>query len=125
MKIDHINIAAPMELLTRVRDFYRDVLGLEDGPRPEFDFRGFWLYGEGKPIVHLMESETAPGDAGSGAIDHIAFQVEDLLSYVERLESRDITYTVNYIHDFDITQVFCKDPCGNGVEANFPGQRLS
>jgi extradiol dioxygenase family protein len=125
MKIDHVNIAAPMALLTEVKEFYCGALGLETGPRPGFDFRGFWLYGDGQPLVHLMESDRHPVSEGPGAIDHLGFQLEDVASYVQRLKSRNIAYRVNYLPDFHITQVFCKDPCGNGVEANFPGEQLA
>ena len=123
MKIDHINIAAPMDLLTAARGFYCKVLGLEDGPRPDFKFRGFWLYGDGKPIIHLMESNSHYPADRPHYIDHLAFQMKNLRAYVQRLESSGIEYQVNYIADFDISQVFCKDPCGNGVEANFPGEQ--
>lgn len=124
MKIDHVNIAAPMALLAELKEFYCRALGLEEGPRPRFDFRGFWLYGSGQPLVHLMESDRYPACEGPNAIDHLGFRLEGVASYVQRLESQNIGYTVNYLPDFNITQVFCKDPCGNGVEANFPGEQL-
>lgn len=44
MHIDHINIAAPMELLEEVREFYCAVLDLNGGFRPKFSQRGFWLF---------------------------------------------------------------------------------
>jgi catechol 2,3-dioxygenase-like lactoylglutathione lyase family enzyme len=56
MHIDHINIATPMELLERVRDFYCSVLDLREGFRPNFSQRGFWLYADDKPLIHLSES---------------------------------------------------------------------
>ncbi len=124
MKIDHINIAAPMNVLTEVRDFYCHALGLEDGPRPNFGFRGYWLYGDGKPIVHLMESDNRHATKGPHFLDHVAFNMENLESYVQRLRAQGVIYKVNYISDFNISQVFCEDPCGNGVQANFPGERL-
>ena len=34
--LHHINLRAPAELLATLRDFYRDVLGLEQGERPNF-----------------------------------------------------------------------------------------
>ena len=49
MNIDHINISAPMDLLEQVRDFYCRVFGMEDGVRPSFNRRGFWLYAETNP----------------------------------------------------------------------------
>ncbi len=124
MKLDHINIAAPADLLGEVRNFYCDILGLEEGPRPDFDFHGYWLYGEGKPIIHLMESDRHYAHERQPYLDHVAFQVEDLQGYVQRLEQAGIEYKLNYVSDFNISQVFCKDPCGNGIEANFFGEQL-
>lgn len=122
MKIDHINIAAPRDLLAEVRDFYCNALGLEEGPRPDFGIPGYWLYGEGKPIVHLMESDNHHPAERPHYLDHIAFEMRCLPDYVERLQAMGIEYRVNHVADFDISQVFCSDPCGNRIEANFPGE---
>jgi len=35
--------------------FYKDVLGLEKGDRPNFAFPGAWMYSEGKAVVHLVD----------------------------------------------------------------------
>ena len=40
--------------LEATRDFYRDILGLEVGFRPELDFPGYWLYCGEVPVVHLV-----------------------------------------------------------------------
>ncbi|MCA6113887.1 VOC family protein [Bradyrhizobium sp. WSM 1738] len=40
--------------LERSKDFYCDVLGLENGDRPPLDFPGYWLYSGGTATVHLM-----------------------------------------------------------------------
>jgi hypothetical protein len=45
--------------------------------------------------------------------------VEDLNGYTDRLDQLEIEYTVNHIADYKLSQVFCHDPCGTGVEANF------
>ena len=125
MRIDHINIAAPMDLLTKVRDFYCFALGLEEGPRPNFSFRGFWLYGEGKAIIHLVESDVHRAPETPPHLDHVAFQMTDIAAYIERLNTLSVEYNTKYIPDFNISQVFCYDPCGNGVEGNFPGEILA
>ena len=39
--------------LEATRDFYRDVLGLEEGFRPDLEFPGYWLYCGDVPVVHL------------------------------------------------------------------------
>ncbi|MEP0201770.1 MAG: hypothetical protein ABJ084_07915 [Halioglobus sp.] len=122
MRIDHINIAAPMVLLEDVRLFYTTVLELEEGPRPDFGMPGYWLYGGGKPIVHLIESDNHFASDKPHYLDHVAFAVTGLAGYTNRLERMGIDYSVNHIPDFNISQVFCKDPCGNGVEANFANE---
>src|SRR5947199_10423195 len=35
--------------LEKTKDFYCDVLGLENGDRPPLDFPGYWLYSGGTP----------------------------------------------------------------------------
>ena len=119
MRIDHINIAAPMDLLVKVRDFYCGALQLEVGPRPDFGIPGYWLYGDGKPILHLIESDNHFRAEKPHYLDHVAFEMSDLPAYTQRLDQLGVEYSVRHIPDFNISQVFCHDPCGNGVEANF------
>ena len=40
--------------LERTKDFYCDVLGLENGDRPPLGFPGYWLYSGGVATVHLL-----------------------------------------------------------------------
>src|SRR5690349_20699362 len=40
--------------LEKTKEFYVDVLGLENGNRPPLDFPGYWLYSGGQATVHLM-----------------------------------------------------------------------
>jgi len=42
--LNHINLRAPDALLATLRDFYCEVVGLREGPRPAFGSRGWWLY---------------------------------------------------------------------------------
>ena len=43
MKLHHVNIKAPKELLEREKDFFCEVLGLQEGNRPDFSSSGYWL----------------------------------------------------------------------------------
>jgi catechol 2,3-dioxygenase-like lactoylglutathione lyase family enzyme len=122
VNIDHINICAPQDLLEQVRDFYCAVLLLEEGPRPDFGIPGYWLYGHGKPILHLMESPGHGGADGPYYLDHVAFSVSGIHDYTQRLDELGVPYSVNHIPDFNTSQVFCHDPCGIGVEANFSNE---
>jgi hypothetical protein len=55
--------------------FYEDALEFVNGPRPQFNFPGAWLYSAGHPVLHLNDiSQTdkrRPPDLG--VIDHVAF----------------------------------------------------
>lgn len=121
IQLDHINIAAPAELLGRVRQFYIDLLGFTDGPRPEFSSRGSWLYVNGQSLVHL--SETAGSDSGKGHLDHVAFRGQGLVAMKRRLEEAGVSYRSNFIEELEMTQLFFDDPAGTGLEVNFPGER--
>lgn len=110
--------------LEATRDFYRDIIGLSVGPRPDFDFAGYWLYCGGVPIVHLVEAEK--GEAGAaggvhptGALDHIAFRGSDPDSTIAKLKQHDIKFRTNDVPDFRLRQIFVQDPDGILVELNF------
>src|SRR5262245_25814490 len=71
--LDHYNVST--RKLKETVQFYEDVLGFVNGPRPEFDFPGAWLYSAGHPVLHLNDisgtDRQQPRD--SGVIDHVAF----------------------------------------------------
>lgn len=124
MQLDHINISAPAELLLETRDFYCGVLGLTEGFRPKFSKNGFWLYSEGKPIIHLVESLAHHWNEKQGFLDHFALQSSGLAGVLEKLDAAGTGYRLSYLPEIDLSQVFCKDPCGIGVEINFRNESL-
>ncbi len=121
MKLDHFNIAAPMELLDACRDFYVEVLGFEEGFRPAFTRRGYWLYAADTPAIHLIESERHRAGQG-GYLDHIAFRATGLDHIVARLDAHAVPYRRSTIAELDMTQLFFSDPAGTGLELNFRGE---
>jgi len=122
LKLDHINIAAPMKLLETVRDFYCEILGFDEGYRPGFSKRGFWLYADDKPLIHLIESDVHQAHEQPGHLDHIAFRSAGLDQLKRRLEANRIEYRTMYNSELNMSQVFFKDPAGTGLEFNFPGE---
>jgi len=40
--------------LQETRKFYCDLLGFEEGPRPNFRFPGYWLYCGPVPVVRAV-----------------------------------------------------------------------
>ncbi|WP_166295536.1 VOC family protein [Bradyrhizobium sp. 2S1] len=84
--------------LEKTKEFYCDVLGLENGDRPPLDFPGYWLYSGGQATVHLMGTRK-PRDGivvrgtekkyeDTGRLDHIAFAASDVDGVRKRLQAR-------------------------------------
>lgn len=122
--LNHINLRAPKPLLDVLRDFYRDVLGLEQGPRPAFDSSGYWLYAGGQPVLHLSEQRAhetprAPATA-PGVFDHTAFTATDPDGTAQRLRQHGVAFETSRSELTRQHQFFFSDPAGNGVELNFP-----
>ena len=51
--LDHYNVST--RKLKETVQFYEDVLGFVNGPRPQFNFPGAWLYSAGHPVLHLND----------------------------------------------------------------------
>jgi len=120
--LNHYNLRASRELLVRLRDWYRDVVGLEEGDRPPLNHYGFWLYGGGSPILHLSESRAGESNPapGSGTFDHVSFTCSDAPATRARLEALGVPYRAAEVPTTRQRQLFLRDPAGNGVELNFP-----
>ena len=119
--LNHYNLRGSMAQLDQIRDWYRDTVGLTVGERPPFRFRGYWLYANGRPILHLSEAaadESRPSP-GSGTFDHVAFTCEDFAAMRERLDKQGVSYRVADVPLTRTRQIFLRDPAGNGVELNF------
>ena len=116
--------------LEATRDFYVDVLGLEDGYRPPFPFSGHWIYLGDRAVVHVAENRgyldardqvrDGSADNATGSIDHIAFEASGLRAMIARLEESDIAAHHRKVPDLDLHQVFVHDPNGVRIELNFP-----
>lgn len=119
MHIEHINISAPADLLDKLKEFYCFVLDLVEGFRPAFSSKGFWLYAEGKPLVHLTESNNHYSNERQGYLDHITFQMTGLKEMKHKLESLGLKYETDHLDEIGMAQLFFKDPSGIGLEANF------
>ena len=127
--LDHCAIRTTR--LEETRHFYVDALGLEVGPRPPLALPGYWLYGGGRPILHLMEigehyaadvfgqpMHDARGPERPG-VDHLAFRVSGLTALRERLTRLGIPYRELSMRAADLHQVFATDPNGVIAELNF------
>jgi catechol 2,3-dioxygenase-like lactoylglutathione lyase family enzyme len=122
--LDHYTIQCTD--MSATRDFYRDVLGLADGFRPDLGFPGFWLYAGDKAVVHLLDTANAlPENRGTkpgsdtNSLDHIAFRGSEAAATIARLKQHGLAFRENLIPDIQLRQVFVRDPNGIMVEMNF------
>ncbi|HKJ50505.1 MAG TPA: VOC family protein [Gammaproteobacteria bacterium] len=124
MKLDHINIKAPRELLEREKDFFCELLGLRVGPRPDFGSFGYWLYAGDEALVHLSERAAVAKDHSQGYFDHVALRAHGLAELLEKLASRDVEYKMAYLEERKMTQVFFRAPSNTRIEINFVGEKV-
>ena len=129
LKIEHFLVLS--DDIDRTRDFYRDVLGLRDGFRPDLGFPGYWLYAGDVPCIHIAEWKSyavwtkevgipiSTRAASTGAVDHIAFNASGFDEMRARLKSHGIEPSENLLDEIGLRQLFFYDPNGVPIELNF------
>lgn len=129
--IEHYLIAA--DDMEATKTWYCDVLGMQEGWHPEFNFPVYWLYLDGKDVVHISQSAKNATDnqktylgrtsqntgAGTGAIDHIAFRANGLAETMAHLRQLNIDFKERRANGQALYQLFMFDPNGIKVELNF------
>jgi catechol 2,3-dioxygenase-like lactoylglutathione lyase family enzyme len=114
--MDHFTIVT--DRLDQTVAFY-DMLGLAQGPRPDFGVPGAWLYAEERPVLHILEVSRMP-NIRRGVLDHMAFTSEGLREIAATLRSRGISYSIiRTPRPFSRWQMFLEDPNGAEVELDF------
>ena len=139
-RIDHYSIRT-LDLDASKR-FYTEVMGFREGPRPPFDFPGYWLYNGAPPkkleaggnygIVHLMglaeglrnylgdrDEESLKGKS-TGPLDHVAFAATGRAEMVDRLKRNKVEFFERDVPLLGLRQMFIKDPDGVTIELNYP-----
>ena len=99
--------------------FYRDLLGLEVLPRPEFGVPGAWL-DAGNAQVHLIAAPEGfdtglPPTKASPLANHLAFQLDDYDAGVALFESKGFEVMGT---SAESGQFWVTDPSGHIVEFN-------
>jgi len=131
--IEHFLVAA--DDIDATRDWYARVLGMRPGPHPDFGFPVHWMYLGDVDVVHIGPSAKSAGenqkkylgrtsgrsaqDAGTGAIDHIAFRATGLRAMMAHLEAENISFSRRRANGQALFQLFFYDPNGIKIELNF------
>lgn len=137
LSLNHYSIRS-LEI-EKTTEFYKQVLGLTVGPRPEFPFPGVWMYnGEennwANAVLHLIAidknnpnglkqylGERDPSTLyGSGAVDHIAFFAKGLETKLAHLNQLGISFRERTVPILELHQIFLDDPNGIVIELNYP-----
>src|SRR5580765_6782434 len=130
-RVDHYSIRT--HDLEASKRFYAEVIGLRPGPRPPFNFPGYWMYSGEPPadlnnparnygIVHLMGfNKDDPGslDAyvgarkgeigeGTGALDHVAFAASGRDAMLDRCRTNHVEFIERDVPILGLRQVFIK-----------------
>ena len=121
-RIEHYNIHTTK--LAETVDFYVRVLGMTNGDRPPFQFPGAWLYVDGTPVVHLVDvagkyKTGREGKAGTGTLDHVAFEANGLPAMRKHLKREKVKFDERVVPRTGITQIFVEDPNGLTLELNY------
>ena len=130
--LDHCSIRTVK--LEETRSFFVEILGMEDGDRPDFPFPGAWLYVDDTAVLHLVGVDPedpvglqeylggnidADSLSGSGSFDHIAFRAKDPDLLVRRLKNRGYPFRERKVPSMDLYQIFVEDPNGITIELNY------
>ena len=124
MKIEgflHFNIRCSEADLPAIEKFYGDVMGLKQGPRPNFMNAGMWLYDGDNPILHVgarFPQGSFVKDKHNGTFDHIAFHTSGAVEFRKKLKGLGVEFEEQNIKGAGY-QVFLYDPVGTKLEFNF------
>jgi len=128
--LEHYLIQA--EDLEATRDWYVRVLGMREGPHPDFGFPVYWLYLGERDVLHMTQGgakvsaarkrylgQESEATRGSGVIDHVAFRATGLAETIAHLRRHGIEFKERQVDDQGLYQLFLLDPNGVKVELNF------
>ena len=113
------------------RNFYRDVLGFQEGFRPDLGFLGHWLYLGDTPCIHIADWATYTAHSnrlgipvtkpapGTGPLDHVAFNGSDYDDLIDRLRRHAVAHHPHDSPGIGLRQIFLNDPNGLKLELNY------
>jgi catechol 2,3-dioxygenase-like lactoylglutathione lyase family enzyme len=111
LAIDHIQIAVPVDREQQCRDFYLDVLGLSEIPRPKAapGRSILWVRVGGQEMHFRPDPEFAPGQFA-----HPGLLVDDIEALAKRVAAAG--FEVNRQQSVGPGRFHTRDPFGNRLE---------
>lgn len=116
MKFSELNhVAIHVEDVERSCAFYRDILKLEQIPRPAFTFPGAWFRLGTKQELHIIGNRTDPV-FGKSRGNHFALETDDLDAWERHFREAGLSHLPRRTRPDGVWQVFVNDPDGHCVE---------
>src|SRR5689334_23896657 len=118
--IHHVSVCVTD--LERSRQFYGEVLGLRELPRPDLGFPGAWYEVGGSQQLHLLVHPASKTRRGTTEIDgrdgHFAFRVSSYEETLAQLRTHGVALFELGPNATPWAQIFVTDPDGNVIEFN-------
>lgn len=96
--------------------FYRDVLRLEQIPRPAFDFPGAWFRLGAAQELHIIAGDNVPAATPHSRGNHYALRADDLYAWRKHLEPLGVIFRGPIKRPDGALQLFISDPDGHAIE---------
>ena len=111
--IDHVQIAIPGGSETQAREFYINVLGFAEVPKPATLAKrgGVWLQSENVQLHLGVKKDFRPAKKA-----HPAFLVDNLDDFISKAKSLEIEIDVSQPELEGFKRIHIFDPFGNRIE---------
>ena len=118
-ELSHVSITVTD--VGKAREFYTGLLGLEEIPRPAFDFPGIWYSLGGDLQLHIILNDQLVRPAAErekivARYPHFALWTEDADGTARRLGELGLVCRDVVSGPTGLRQLFVKDPDGNMIE---------
>lgn len=110
-QLDHV--ALHVKDVEASKNFYTNVLGLDELPRPNFDFPGAW-YALGPQELHIIGNRDKDVNSHHRGT-HFAIRVDDIENCASTLENQGVAFIRKNRPD-GAKQIFFQDPDEHYVE---------
>ncbi|MFG6119702.1 VOC family protein [Thalassobacillus sp. B23F22_16] len=121
--IHHISLKT--KDLKKAKQFYGNILGLEEENRPDFSFAGAWYRIGDYQQLHLIEDPEFvynPELHIDTRGNHVAFRVKDFQETSAHLKASGVDIKEKPDSTSGFAQIFCCDPDGHIIEFHVPQQ---
>lgn len=113
IQLHHVNVTVPSKLEAATKDFYGEVLGLEQVPKPAAARQSGAWYQIGANQLHLSVEDEEIGPLSSR---HICFAVSDLGASEKRFRDAGVEIIPDPRPVPSMQRFYVRDPGGNQLE---------